>query len=98
MTYHLRFRPEVVADLEDAAKWYDDRSPGLGAAFLGECKSALDIIVDNPERVAADSYGIRSARLHRFPYVVHYRIEHSTVAIFAVMFGGRDPSAWINRV
>ena len=47
MKYHLRFRPEVVADLETAAKWYDGRSLGLGSAFLGECKSALDNIVDN---------------------------------------------------
>ena len=48
MKYQLRFRPEVVADLANAAKWYDGRSPGRGAAFLGECKSALDNVVDNP--------------------------------------------------
>lgn len=94
---HLRFRPEVVADLPSAAKWYDSRSPGLGAAFLGECKSALDNIADNPEQVSADTSGLRSRRFHR-PYVVHYRIEHSTVVIFAVMFGGPDPSAWSGRV
>lgn len=98
MKYHLRFRPEVVADLEGAAKWYDGRSPGLGAAFLAECKSALDDIVDNPEQVAADSQGIRPRRIQRFPYVVHYRIERSTIVVFAIMFGGRDPSAWSDRV
>lgn len=98
MKYELRFRPEVVADLENAAKWYDGRSPGLGAAFPSECKSALDSIVDNPEKVAVDSDGIRSRRIHRFPYIVHYRVERATIVVFAVMFGGRDPSAWSDRV
>ena len=98
MKHHLRFRPEVVADLEIAAKWYNDRSPGVGAEFLAECKSALDRLVENPKRVAADPNGIRSTRVHRFPYVIHYRIEHSTIVVFAIMFGGRDPSAWGDRL
>jgi plasmid stabilization system protein ParE len=98
MNYRLRFRPEVVTDLDDAAKWYDGRSTRLGADFLGECKAALDNIAENPERVTADSHGIRSSRIRRFPYVIHYRIEHTTVVVFAVMFGGRDPSAWLDRV
>jgi hypothetical protein len=34
MTYVLRFRPEVVGDLEDAARWYDDRRLGLGGELL----------------------------------------------------------------
>ena len=41
MTYVLRFRPEVVGDLEDAAQWYDDRRQGLGGEFLDECKSVI---------------------------------------------------------
>lgn len=98
MTYTLRFRPEVVTDLEDAARWYDERRPGLGAEFLQESKSALDRIAQQPEHMAADAIGIRSFRLHRFPYVVHYRIEKTMVVVFAFMFGGRDPSAWQDRM
>lgn len=98
MSYSLRFRPEVVTDLKDGVRWYDDRREGLGAEFLRETRLTLDRIVQQPEHVAADATGIRSIRLHRFPYVVHYRIEKTMVVIFAVMFGGRDPSAWQNRM
>lgn len=94
MTYLLRLRPEVVGDLGDAAKWYDDRRPGLGGEFLEECKAALDRILDRPEQGTVDHDGVRSVRLHRFPYVVHFRVEHTTIVVFAIMFGGRDPSAW----
>lgn len=98
MTYSLRFRPEVVNDLEDAASWYDDRKIGLGAEFLQQCRATLDRILERPEQATVDSNRIRSVRIHRFPYVVHFRIERDTIVVFAIMFGGRDPSAWRNRM
>jgi hypothetical protein len=42
--------------------------------------------------------GFRSLRLHRFPYVLHYRLEGMKIVVFAIMFGGRDPSAWQDRL
>ena len=98
MTYVLRFRPEIVGDLEDAARWYDDRSLGLGGEYLQECKVALDRILERPEQGSVDPDGIRSVRIHRFPYVIHFRIEATTIVVFAIMFGGRDPSAWRDRM
>lgn len=98
MSFTIRFRPEVVTDLEDAARWYDERRAGLGAEFLQETRITLDRIVQQPELVAADETGIRSYRLHRFPYAVHYRIEGPLVVVFAIMFGGRDPSTWQPRL
>jgi len=32
------------------------------------------------------------------PYVIHYRIEGEMIVVFAIMFGGRDPSAWQGRI
>lgn len=98
MIYHLRMRGEVAGDLKQASNWYDERKAGLGADFLRECKFALDRVVKHPEHAASNPVGIRSNRIHRFPYVVHYWIEDNTVVVFAIMFGGRDDSAWQNRL
>lgn len=97
MTHFLRYRPEVVGDLEDGAGWYDDRRLGLGGEFPRECKAALDRILERPEQGTVDPDGVRSVRIHRFPYVIHYRIERSTIVVFAILCGGRDPSAWRDR-
>ncbi|MFT5525899.1 MAG: toxin ParE1/3/4 [Pirellulaceae bacterium] len=97
MNYALRFRPEVVTDLEDVARWYDERSPGLGAEFLAESRTALDRIAREPEQTAADAECIRAHRLRRFPYVVYYRIDGAVIVVFAIMFGGRDPTVWQGR-
>ena len=98
MRCSLRFRPEVVNDLEDASQWYDDRRIGLGAEFLQECKASLDRILERPEQGTVDPDGVRSVRMHRFPYVIHYRTERTTIVVFAIIFGGRDPSAWRGRM
>ncbi len=93
----LRFRPEVVDDLESAAKWYDKRQPGLGAEFLQECSAALERLVKRPEQGAIDPDGVRSVRIHRFAYLIHFRPEGDVLVVFAVMHGGRDPAAWRGR-
>lgn len=98
MTLPLRFRPEVVGDLQAGADWYDARRAGLGGEFLEECKAALDGISRLPEQGTVQPDGVRSVRARRFPYVIHFRIESSAIVVFAILFGGRDPSAWRDRV
>jgi hypothetical protein len=29
---------------------------------------------------------------------MHYRLEGEMIVVFAIMFGGRDPSAWRGRI
>ncbi len=36
MTYRLEIREDALADIEEAARWYDEQEAGLGAEFAGE--------------------------------------------------------------
>jgi plasmid stabilization system protein ParE len=93
----IRFRPEVAEDLRNAVDWYDAKRNGLGDEFLGEYWSAIDRIVDRPLAYGQARAGLRACRLFRFPYVVHYRYSEEEILVVAVMFGGRDAPAWIDR-
>mgnify|MGYP001183547485 CR=1 FL=1 len=42
MTPRLWFRPQAAQEARDAARWYDDRSPGLGLEFT----RALDAVTE----------------------------------------------------
>lgn len=53
MTFALRYRPEVIADLDAGRRWYEERSAGLGSDFIVECSEALARIQRNPEWVGA---------------------------------------------
>lgn len=94
----VRFRPEVADDLGDAIDWYDDKRIGLGDKFADEYWTAIERITNQPLAYAVNETGLRACRLARFPYVVHYRCSEGEVLIVAVMFGGRDASAWNDRV
>lgn len=98
MSLLLRFSPEVPNDLQDACQWYEDRRTGLGVEFINEVHATLLRIEENPELFAASYRDVRSARLHRFPYIVHYRLLNNTVLVLAVMHGRRDPGIWQTRV
>lgn len=94
----VRYRSEVADDLRDAAGWYDNKRAGLGDEFLTAFWSAIDAATDRPLSFPITQTGLRACRLRRFPYVVHFRYDNDEIIVFAVMFGGRDTSAWIDRV
>ena len=97
MNCPLGFRPEIPDDIAEACRWYEERRTGLSRKFLRELKSTFRRISESPEAYAAADRDVRSARVHRFPYVVHFRFTGQTVVVLAVMFGGRDPSLWLDR-
>lgn len=98
MKYRLRFRREVPDDIVDACRWYERRQgTGLRNRFLRELKSMLARIASSPESFAKGERDIRTVRLRRFPYLVHFRLTGATVEVIAVMYGGRDSSRWLQR-
>lgn len=90
-------RPEAEADLEDAARWYEQRRGGLGKEFLDEVLRTLGTIEGNPELYARVHGDIRRAMLNRFPFGVFYLIESEGVVVVAVLHASRDPARWKER-
>jgi plasmid stabilization system protein ParE len=97
MKYPLRVRPEVPDDVAEAYRWYEVHSEGLGERFLRELKATYSRIAHAPELYAKGDWDVRSARMRRFPYLVHFRFSGAEVVVLAVMYGGRDAEAWQER-
>jgi plasmid stabilization system protein ParE len=97
VNFPIRFRAEVPTDIADACRWYDEHTPGLAESFLFELGETIGRIGSGPGVYAAGERQVRAARLHRFPYVVHYRFTGRQVVVLAVLHGARDPSAWEER-
>jgi toxin ParE1/3/4 len=45
-TYH----PDALAEYADAALYYEDRVPGLGAQFTDEVEAAIAAVLQAPDR------------------------------------------------
>ena len=47
MTYRLEVRSDALADIEEAAQWYDQREVSLGAEFLSEVLRGIGVVLTN---------------------------------------------------
>lgn len=81
----VRVRPEAQNDVLEAAQWYDERQPGLGAQFVAEIDAVFQRITEGPERFRRSRANARVASCHRFPYAIYFLPEGDGVVILAVL-------------
>jgi plasmid stabilization system protein ParE len=89
--------PWVQREVQEAAKWYEQRSPGLGAAFLEVVEQALQSVVENPLRFPLVERDVRRVLLKRFPYGVFFRVRPDRLKVIAILHLYRDPRIWQRR-
>jgi len=91
MTYVLRFLPEVEADVLKGRAWYEERTPGLGEAFVRAFYACAQELVRYPRQCQKVHRDFRRHLLRRFPYALYYRVENDTVVVFGAFHCARDP-------
>jgi toxin ParE1/3/4 len=89
----------VPEDLIEALDWYDGKSVELGNRFRAAVDAAFDDIEVSPESfpLAFPDLRVRFYRLHRFPYLVLYRVDESAAIVIGVRHGASDPEKWRRR-
>lgn len=92
------FLDEAEAEFEEAQAWYEERSPGLGQAFVTSVQAAVERIRRSPFQFPAVDHEVRRALTRRFPYGVFYLAEEDRVVVIAVFHSSRDPRRWRSRV
>lgn len=95
--------PEAVAELIEAASWYETRQPGLAVKFLQEIDQAQHAIQSRPlsfPRLAntAVDLEIRRALLPRFPYALVFLELQTEIRVLAIAHAKRHPDYWLNRL
>jgi toxin ParE1/3/4 len=91
------FHDLAKVELNEAAQYYNSKSPGLGAAFLAEAEQAVAGILEFPESSHIVHGTVRQRVLRRFPYGLLYRLRGEQVRILAVMNLRRRPAYWVGR-
>ena len=93
---NVSFNPLAEQELNDAARYYELESPGLGA-FLTEVQRCCDGIVEYPEAGHIVLGSIRRRRVRRFPYAILYATRPDVVRVLAIMNLKRRPAYWVGR-
>ena len=93
----LHVHPLAEAEIAEAARWYDDRSPGMGAAFVAAVREAINLVLEAPQRWRM-ARGARRYLMGRFPFAVVYReISDDQVEVVAIAHLKRRQRYWARR-
>ncbi|MBO9616796.1 MAG: type II toxin-antitoxin system RelE/ParE family toxin [Dyadobacter sp.] len=91
--YKLKFTPEAVEDITEAAAYYEDQKQGLGKRFRSFVKGKLVLIKESPLIYELRYGDVRFAPVDFFPYSVHFTVDKSEriIQIHAVLCQYRNP-------
>ena len=98
ITFPFIIKPEAELDIEHAVNWYNGKRPGLGYEFLESVEKTFSRIRETPELHAIVHRNARLTLVKRFPYVICYLFDGTTVFVIAVFHGHRMPTAWKIRI
>lgn len=91
--YKLKFTPEAVKDIIEAAAYYEDQKRGLGKRFRSFVKGKLVLIKESPFIYELKYGDVRFAMVDFFPYSIHFTVRQPAriIQIHAVLCQYRDP-------
>lgn len=95
----LILRPEAEAEVEEAYRWYEERSAGLGTEFIRVVDAALEPIRRQPDLYPVKYKNARQVVLRRFPYSLYYIIQpDASIEVTSCFHTSRNPRRWRSRV
>jgi plasmid stabilization system protein ParE len=93
----VEFHQKAISELNAAVDYYEERSYGLGIAFLKEIQAGIEIIKEYPESWQKLSLSTRRFLIKQFPYGIIYMVHKEVLYIIAVMHLNRKPGYWEKR-
>ena len=103
MSLQVRFSPDAIAELEAAARWYEEQLSGLGLALIDAVDAALSRVADwprsgKPVPTVVSDLDVRRVPVARFPYNLPYVVLDDAVVVLAVAHDRRRPGYWTGRI
>jgi plasmid stabilization system protein ParE len=97
MSRLLVIHEAAEAEINEAADFYDIRSPGLGNEFIDEIQRAIGRISQFPEAAPLVRGRVRKRPIAKFPYSLIYSVRPDEIRVLAVAHRKRRPFYWRGR-
>ena len=94
--YKVKIEPEALTDIQDITDWYNEAQKGVGKRFQNTVIKQINSLSKNPHIYAVRYKEIRCMIVKKFPYMVHFYINHenNSVEVLAVISTDRNPNIW----
>ena len=93
----ITFHVDAAAEMQAAARYYEEQQRGLGAAFLAEIEQGLNRIQQFSRLWPIYDAEYRRYLLRRFPFGIIYRLDTEGIIVVAVAHLHREPGYWKDR-
>lgn len=94
----IEYHPALEGELKQVRDYYEERSSGLGVAFVDEFERQVLAIAAMPTRWMFVKDDLRRVLMRRFPYVIYFRNpDPETVRITVVKHEKRHPAYGLSR-
>lgn len=90
MTRKLFIRDAARIDLSEIREYYDTLQPGLGGRYAKSVADVFDNVLRFPEMYGVVRRSTRCASVHRFPYLIYYRIDPELITIVSILHSRRS--------
>jgi plasmid stabilization system protein ParE len=95
---HIRFLPDAEEEMNEAAKYYQSKTAGLGIDYLSEVERAVASITQSPTTWPEVERELRRRLVRRFPFGILYYVDQKEIVIVAVAHLRRKPGYWKKRL
>jgi plasmid stabilization system protein ParE len=92
------FLGEAREETGEAARYYEQRSDGLGEQFLLRVRESVQDVTEHPGACPIVWGPVRRKLVRQFPYGVFYREYDDEILVIAVAHLRRRPGYWTPRV
>jgi plasmid stabilization system protein ParE len=94
----VQIRRAAEFDLAAAQMWYETQVIGLGTQFHFQVSQVLARLAVTPLIYPMVYRDVRRAVVHRFPYLIWYRVLDKDVMVLACTHGRQDPDIAISHL
>ena len=98
MSYNVQVRRAAELDIAEAQVWYESQHPRLGTELHSEITQTFAILAETPLIYPVLYRDVRRALIHRFPYLLWYRVHGNDVTVLAVTHARQDPQKVTKRL
>jgi toxin ParE1/3/4 len=91
LNFNVFVRRAAELDVAAAQFWYETQRPGLGKEFHFEFSQIIGRLTENPLIYATAYRDVRRAAVHRFPYIIWYRVVNKDVIVLPCTSAKQDP-------
>jgi plasmid stabilization system protein ParE len=91
LNFDVQVRRAAELDIAEAQVWYERQRSGLGADFYSEISRIFTILRETPLIYPIMYHDVRRALVHRFPYLLWYRVVDTNVTVLACTHARQSP-------